>query len=303
MTQSLLLRGTMSVLLAALALGCDDGGTTLAGDVVDDGAPEDAGPETPVEVAPDVPADVPVEAEDGAADAPADTSDAPDGPRTRPVDLTPDCVHVPALVGAGGPFPIAVLGETAGCVEWSRAEVSASDFEIDVRLVGREDLVGPCPGCLFTYVGLVWLEAPTPGAYTVRVAGWPDETVVASGGAYEDPVCQTDCPVEAAPGTRSWTLARVSAGDVHSGCDDYVNVGTAVSFAGSCREWTASGADWTFPARTLCCTDADVFFGPSAPYEVDATLCPDGARSRILGIAQRPGTADPPTELFLLESD
>ena len=69
------------------------------------------------------------------------------------------------------------------------------------------------------------------------------------------------------------------------------------------RPGLARGADWAFPARTLHCTDADLFFGPSAPYEVDATLRPGTDGSLILGIAQRPATADPPTELFLLESD
>lgn len=300
MNRSLLPRRTTAILLLlALVAGCEEG-TSLAGDAVEDRTVEDAASDATDDAGPDLPPDAPPDAPpDGGPDA----ADAPgDGPRTRPVALTPSCVHVPALVGAGGSFPIAVLGETAGCVTWDHAEVSASGFEIDVRLVGREDLAGPCPGCLFTYVGLIPLEAPNPGPYTVRVAGWPAETVVASGGAYEDPVCSTACPAFDL-GDAGWTLARVSAGDVHSGCGDYRNVGTPVSFAGSCREWTASGDDWAFPARTLHCTEADLYFGASAPYDVDATLCPGGERSRILGIARRPATADPPTELFLLESD
>lgn len=272
MNRSSLFPVVPAILIAALAAGCEEG-TSLAGDAVGDGIVEDAGPDAP-----------------------------DDGPRSRPVALVPSCVHVPALVGAGSFFPIAVLGETEGCVRWDRAEVSASGFDIEVRLVGVEDLVGPCPGCLETYVGLIWLEAPNPGPYTVRVAGRPAETVVASGGAYEDPVCSTACPAFNL-GAAAWTLARVSAEDVRSSCGDYVNVGTPVSFAGSCREWTASGEDWTFPARALHCTDAELYFGPSAPYDVDATLCPGRERSAILGISRRPATAGAPAELFLLESD
>lgn len=226
---------------------------------------------------------------------PEDTSDTADGECNRApieVQLQPECVHVPGLVGAGGKFPIAVLGHSTGCTTYSHAEVEVSGNTINVKLVASEDLCGPCPACLWDFLGLIWLDAPSPGPYTVNVDGWGEAQVVASGGIIEEPACPAACapPFDMI----EWKLVHRATHEVQMGCGDIPQMNVSMSFTGECQTFNVTGTDWTYPYEMLSCTDSHLLFGTAAPYEVEATRCMNTnsylGDELILGVAN-PGLA------------
>ena len=229
------------------------------------------------------------------------------------VELTPLCVHAPHMVTAGGPFPVAVYGQT-GCAEFHHAEVQQDGADVDITLWGMVDPVNPCAAhdaCGaqdWVYAGLVWAEAPSPGAYTVTVGGAVTQIVGASGGLIAPLACQDDC---ASPDleTFGWDMEVLSEGPVQGGCADLPSLdwgpGTPVVFDGACQDFSVSGQDWTFPTTALHCADGEVYFGDDVPYSVDARTCdpdPLGWTGEILLLGVSQAWTDPAlgTKLFLL---
>jgi len=226
-------------------------------------------------------------------------------PRTATeVELTPFCSHVPYFLGAGGTIPVAVFGETTGCLTYDHAEVDVDGFDVSVRLVGH-DLSGTvCPPCVWSYIGLVHVPAPVPGAYRIRVAGGPAATAIASGGVIEEPACQDDCAAPALEGI-DWELVHVSTQDLAGGCAfPYQNASGAIDFVGSCQSYSVAGAAWVFPRAARHCDDGFVLFGEDAPYGVSASVCdhPYGESGRLLlGVDVADPAADGVPRVFLLE--
>lgn len=227
------------------------------------------------------------------------------------VELTPGCVHAPHLVAAGGPFPVAVYGQ-AGCATYHHAEVVQDGFDVQITLWGLADS-DPCDeqeACgakSWVYAGLVWAEAPTPGAYTVQVGGFT-QTVGATGGIVAEPECQDDCAWPELE-TYAWTLEMLGGEEIHGGCFPPPGApGSAVAFEGTCQDFVVTGQDWSFPAQTLHCNDGELYFGSGAPYTVDARTCdPDPlgwtGEMIILGLSQ--GWTDPSggPQMFLLRGE
>ena len=225
------------------------------------------------------------------------------------VELTPVCVHAPHLVAAGGPLPVAVYGQT-GCADYHHAEVVQDGFDIQITLWGLSDAdpcdeVDACGAQDWSYAGLVFAEAPNPGAYTVTVAGAVTQIVGASGGIIAEPACQDDC---ASPelATFDWTLEAMTDGAVTGDCmPPPGDPGSPVTFDGACQDFTVSGQDWDLPSHALHCNDSEVYFGNGAPYIVDARTCdpdPLGWTGEILllGVAQAWTDPSVGTRLFLL---
>jgi len=218
------------------------------------------------------------------------------------VDLTPACVHVPYLVGAGGTLPIAVYGQTTGCTSYDRADVTVDGFDITVKLVGSTLQSNVCPACLWTYLGLVHAPVPNPGAYRVTVEGAGTWNAIASGGVIESPACQAGCgspPLSA----HDWSLVHVSSQEVATGCGDFVNTDVPVTFIGQCQDWSAVGAGWPFDREAAQCRDGLVLFGTEEPFRTSATTCagPGGWPDRLMlgvDVNRAPGGSD---RVFLLE--
>ncbi len=225
------------------------------------------------------------------------------------VELTPLCVHAPHLVAAGGPFPVAIYGQT-GCASFDHAEVVQDGFDVQVTLWGLADS-DPCDeydACgpkSWVYTGLVWAEAPNPGAYTVTVAGAVTQIVGASGGIIAEPDCQDDC---AGPEleTYDWTLEALTGEPVTGDCfTPPGDPGTALNFEGACQDYVVSAEGWGVPAQVLHCNDGEVYFGDGAPYIIDARTCdPDPlgwvGETLMLGISQDWSDPSGGTALFLL---
>jgi len=229
------------------------------------------------------------------------------------VELTALCVHAPHLVGAGGPFPVAIYGQT-GCATFHHAQVQQDGTDVDITLWGLVDPLDPCGdhdacgGQDWIYAGLVWAEAPNPGAYNVTVGGVVTQTVGATGGIVAEPACQDDCAHPELE-TFDWTTEILSEAPIQAGCADLPDLdwgpGTPVTFDGACQDYTVGGPSWTFPNQALHCNDGEVYFGGGAPYTVDARTCdpdPLGWTGEILLLGVSQGWTDPSlgTKLFLL---
>ena len=281
-------------MVCAVLFACDDDSgsadsadtTATDDDLQWDLVPGDSGDDTAEDATRDVTADMPEEqpdepatdpptdtVEDTGRDTPADQIIEADGETFRYVELTPACWHAPHIVTAGGSFPIAVLGQTASCVSFDHAEIEADGVDIEVRLIGREDLDGECPHCIETYIGLVYLEAPNPGGYTISIAG-EQRMTGATGGLIGDLVCQDDCPQPQLESS-DWTLYHLSSNELGGACGPTQTNFSLVQFSGSCHDYTMSNEDWSFPTQVKHCNDGEIYFGANVPYSVDATVCED----------------------------
>jgi len=249
--------------------------------------------------------------------APPDThpADTPTPQDTTPLDpfvkLTPLCVHAPGVVGAGGPFAVAVYGQT-GCAEFHHAEVKQDGFDVDITLWGLKDLTSPCAehdACGPTewiYAGLVWADAPNPGAYTVTVGGFK-VIVGASGGIIGEPVCQDDCAWPELE-TYAWTLDHLTSKEVYGGCfgpEMPGVIGSDMTVTGACQDYIFKGDEWTLDDDVFHCSDGALLFGSGPPYLTGGTVCDTnvlGINDPIMILGIHHGWTNPTdeTELFVL---
>ncbi|MFH1532623.1 MAG: hypothetical protein ABIK09_18005 [Pseudomonadota bacterium] len=243
---------------------------------------------------------------------PADTPTPQDTPPLESfVKLTPLCVHAPWVVGAGGPFAVAVYGET-GCAEFHHAEVQQDGFDVDVTLWGLKDPTGPCAehdACGSTqwiYTGLVWVDAPNPGAYTVTVEGFK-VVVGASSGIIDDPACQDDCAWPELE-TYAWTLDHLTSQEVGGLCFEPGApgvVGADMTLTGACQDYFFKGDNWPLDGDAFHCNDGALLFGSGPPYMTGGTVCdtnPLGINDPIMVLGIHHGWSDPidDTGLFVL---
>ena len=242
---------------------------------------------------------------------PADTHPADTPPLDSFVQLQPLCVHAPGVVGAGGPFAVAVYGRT-GCAEFHHVEVQQDGFEVEITLWGLKVPANPCAehdACgpeQWIYTGLVWADAPNPGAYAVTVGGF-EVTVGASGGIIDDPECQDDCTWPELE-TYAWTLDHLTSDDVQGLCDGPgapTVVGTDMTITGACQDYIFSGEDWFAGGDAYHCSDGALLFGAGPPYVMEGTVCDTnvlGINDAIMVLGINHGWTNPTedTELFVL---
>jgi len=237
------------------------------------------------------------------------------------VPLTPACVHVPTLVGAGGVIPVAIYGRP-GCDRFERVEIEqdtqAGATRYTLRVVGVSSLTGVCEplgSCpddgthRWSYLGLVPLAAPTPGAYEVKVVG-EDGThaVIASGGDIEEPACLGVC-AGLAPTAWDWTFLGVTGEALANQCHGPGStgwLGTPLTFEGSCQSFTVQATNWPWSPNAFICTGGGALtFGDEAPHWTEATICPaptgSGAPALLLGVTQGAGGGVDAPLLFVME--
>lgn len=228
------------------------------------------------------------------------------------VKLDPLCVHFPAMVPAGTPFPVAVYG-MAQCAVYDHYEVTAEGTSYTVELFGTMPSWGLCiplETCSeeeWVYSGIVWLEAPNPGAYTVTVGDFMG-VVGATGGLIGEPACQDDCGTPLLENF-AWLLKILSSDEIAGTCltpGSGQYVGTPMEVSGTCQNYSL-GAILELPQMPLKhCNDGELFFGQAAPYWMDATVCGtnpmvDGHPTVIVGTIQGAFGAPVDTQAFVVE--
>jgi len=218
--------------------------------------------------------------------------------------LSPDCVHAPPIVRADFPFAVAVYGTTTGCTTFDLVTATVTDDVIDLAVHGSTSTCGPCPACLWSYVGMAYVSVPGPGTYTLRVNGGVHGTIAASAGGVIDPACQVGCvPLE----TEGWTLTFSTQWESSVACGGELSEPASIS--GACQDYALTsdtiGVLPDTPIPMFACTEDLFLFGDGDPRYVQGTRCTTGggpAAEVILGIANyglvmgRPGP-----RVFVLE--
>jgi hypothetical protein len=328
MTKALLTVVLQGLLVVFLAAGClesnpqpfpsnkNDTGERQYGDgaeaAMDVGAAETAVlPDAAAEVAADLlsPGDA-ADAADG--DVAADGDIAADGVDTAELVPQPDtvaevtipieCFHVPYMVPAGQPVPVAVYGVGVSCAGFDHADVKVEGNAVDVQLIGKK-MEGVCPPCVFDTLGVVWLPALKPGLHMVTVGDLPQaKGVIASGGDLTAPVCPGAC---AGPQKAVWELNWLGGID---GVQVSCGIGNAtgeVAFGEGCQDHAVTGAAWTGPGQAYFCTQDQIFFGMESMWETTASYCThtlgagDPDEHAILGLTVD-YTDQPSAQLFLM---
>ena len=222
------------------------------------------------------------------------------------VSLEPACVHVPFMVPAGAPAPVAFLDLNSGCAQYDHADIQIDGSSVHVELVGI-DPGGACPPCIFNMLGMVWIDGLAPGPYMVQVGSAPPQYMVATAGDIPSPACQDDC---ALPLGEGWILSFMGDNpqpDV--GCSDYSNMNAPITLGGGCQDYTMGCDAWPGPSDLFLCSDQDVFFDldgdenymVTASRFVDPMGWGDTNAQVILGI-DLSGLPDAAT-VFLFEKD
>ncbi len=229
------------------------------------------------------------------------------------VELEPLCVHVPSVVGAGQPFAVAVYGPL-GCSNFDHYEVDTVGTEFTVTLYGTASPDPDCPPLAFcgdnqwSHLGLVWLEAPNPGSYTVKVGSQFTAQVGASGGIIGEPNCDDACGQPALE-DYDWTLRALTGAPLLAQClepDSEYYQDETLDISGACQSYTL-GPVGELPQMPIThCTDGHLLFGSQAPYWMEGTLCGgapliEGYLPVILGTIQQEMGAPLPTQMFLVE--
>ncbi len=227
------------------------------------------------------------------------------------IELEPVCVHVPSVVQAGEAFAVAIYGQP-GCSSFDHYEVDTNGTEYQITLFGSASPDPDCPPLAFcesdqwSYLGLVWLNAPNPGSYTVKVGKTFTAYAGASGGIIGEPNCDDAC---ASPSLElyQWHMSALTAAPLLAQCiepGNEVYENAPLDFYGECQNYTL-GAVLELPQIPLThCTDGHLLFGAEAPYWMEATVCGtdpmiDGHLPVILGTIQGSMGSPLPEQLFM----
>ncbi len=229
------------------------------------------------------------------------------------IEVDPICAHAPSVVGAGAPFAVAIYG-LPGCSEFDHYEVDSEGTSHHIRIFATASADPDCPPLAscnemdWSYLGLVWINAPNPGAYNVKVGNSFEFVVGASCGLISEPACQDDCGTPLLE-NYDWTLKALADTPVMSQCLDAENalyVGEQITFTGTCQDYVLEPV-LELPAIPIKhCTDGHLLFGEEAPYWMEGTVCGtdpmiDGHLPVILGTIQDSLGAPVPTQAFLVE--
>ncbi len=244
------------------------GDSVVAPDASADVAPESVAPEDAADAM--GPADV-VDALDGVGvdlDDAVDSGDAPDV--ESGVALPVECFHVPYMVPAGQPVPVAVFATSVSCAKFDHADVKVEGNAVDVQLIGKT-MEGECPPCVFDTFGVIWLPPLLPGLHVVTVGDLPNSKgVIASGGDLTGPTCPGAC---AGPLKDEWELRWIGGIDGVEVTCGVGNVSSEFTFGEGCQDHPVAGADWTGPAEAYFCSQEQIFFGQEPMWETTASYC------------------------------
>jgi hypothetical protein len=227
------------------------------------------------------------------------------------IELEPTCVHVPSVVQAGEPFAVAVYG-LPGCSIFDHYEVDSNGTEYQITLYGTASADPDCPPLAFceapawTYLGLVWLDAPNPGAYTVKVGNSFTGVAGATGGIIDEPACQDDC---ASPALENydWTLDVLTNTPLLGQClesDNGIFYGLPLAMTGECQDYVLGEIIDLTQVPAKHCNDGHIIVGTQAPYWMEGTVCGtdpiiDGHPTVILGTIQDSFGSPLPEQLFM----
>ena len=228
------------------------------------------------------------------------------------IELTPLCVHVPSVVPAGSVIPVAIYGE-AGCDSFTHVEVAQNGMDYAIKVMGHSDLTGACApyeACElhdWIYSGMVLLDAPNPGSYSVTVGDYYKQ-VGATGGIIDEPVCPPAC-AEPVLEDWDWTYMRSSSQLVTGECFSDTSpgyLGAPLAFDGGCQTYTVDATSWPWDTQVMACTNGHLWFGAQAPYWTEATVCEGSpsvqpAYQIMLGVVQDTGGGDDTPEMFVIE--
>jgi len=227
------------------------------------------------------------------------------------VALEPVCVHVPSVVQAGEAFAVAIYG-LPGCSIFDHYEVDSNGTEYEITLYGTASADPDCPplafceGPAWSYLGLVWLDAPNPGAYTVKVGDNFIGVAGATGGIIDEPPCQDDC---ASPALENydWTLDVLTDTPLLGQClepDNGIYYGLPLVINGECQDYILGEIIDLTQVPAKHCSDGHIIVGPQAPYWMEGTVCGsdpliDGHPTVILGTIQNAFGSPLPEQLFM----
>lgn len=227
------------------------------------------------------------------------------------IELEPLCVHVPSVVQAGEAFAVAIYGQP-GCSNFDHYEVDTNGTEYQITLYGTASPDPDCPPLTFceaeqwSYIGLVWLNAPNPGPYTVKVGQNFIGVAGATGGIVGEPSCDDAC---ASPTLENydWTMNALTqdpllAQCIEPGSDLYQNA--PLTLTGACQDYVLEAVIDLPQIPATHCTDGHILFGSQAPYWMEATVCGtdpliDGHDTIILGTIQGSLGSPLPAQLFM----
>ena len=201
---------------------------------------------------------------------------------TNLLQVQPTCVRVPFSVPPATKFPIAVLAVFDKCIEYDRyySEWTYGGTEVKIELWGiYEHLFQERPACLYSYLGVIWVNGLPPGTYTIQVGEFPAQQVHVLEGAPPAPECQEECPPALGEG---WTATHVSQDPpLELSCGWDQGISNALEFEGSCHDYVIKNdSPFQLPvsdAEVLHCTDTDLLVGWNGDYGLGMTRCDGGS--------------------------
>ena len=226
-----------------------------------------------------------------------------DGPTT----ITPLCAHVPRTVGEGEPLPIALYGETNGCLVYEGIQTTQAGMNIIVTVVGKDPTGGiGCVSCTSSFAGIVLLDPLPAGKYTVTVASTFTFAVdVVTGQSPMVSSCPEVCP-DPSVGDANWALVLAQSTTApESSCNAKWNVDSELDFKeqGSCKDFLISSAGWPYETNAVQCPTNHIKIG-NLPKRTDATACDTSDSGTfghvILGVHNGDLTAATAPEVFLI---
>ncbi|GEM_PF-4046088 len=189
------------------------------------------------------------------------------------------------------------------------ATIDGSNIHVSLMATPDPD---PCPPCIYSYVGIVWVYLDLdPGQYTMYVGDDPTpHPFLVSYGDITAPSCDDGCP--SIP-TDGWLFSvnLPKAGHPVPSCSLPRTSPAQVELSGSCQNWDSSVtvAGLTSNSSLYMCDENLLFLGADGSWEPSATHCVlpgdgDGQEVHwILGIDQHPLALGPEPTLFLWESE
>jgi hypothetical protein len=196
------------------------------------------------------------------------------------IELEPLCAHAPSVVQAGQPFGVAIYG-LPGCSLFHHYDVDVQGNSYKVKLMGTASFDPDCPPLAYcsydawSFLGFVWLDAPNPGSYTVKVGKTFSFQVGASGGMIAQPNCDDACPITKLEHYH-WTLKVLANLPLQNQCledDNNLVLGVDLDVQGACQTYLL-GEVMALPQMNVNhCTEGHLYFGTEAPYWMEARIC------------------------------
>ena len=172
------------------------------------------------------------------------------------------------------------------CIEYNRyySEWTYGGSEVKIELWGEENHFQDCPACLYSYLGVIWVNGLPPGIYTVQVGEFAAQQVHVLNGDPPAPECQEECPP---PLGQGWTATNFSQdAPLELSCGWNQGIDAGLEFDGACHDYTIKNDSILIPllpvpeVEVLHCTDSDLFVGWDGDFVLGMTKC-NGAPAQL----------------------